>query len=300
MQLGGDTVTHVWGTTRAAPDTLTRSGPDRRHRRGPVTGHPDAQRADPARHELLLDLRPSLGLAPARVLRRLHADRLQRVSCRISGKGCAVGAAAQPVTQPSGEGSPLPIVLSANWPRHTRARAPQTIDALESLPEIGADAPIGYSGMTPASPIDIPLAVADPRIRAAIFGGVSCARRCGRPRGGSPSLSSSCCPGPTPRSSVSGPARSPRSAALRGRPRTPARHWRHRRPPGLWSRGRDRPTGVGIREVLRVPGPRPQPTATAATAARRLDHSETRRPAGPRGDTGRRWLAPPPRARPAR
>ena len=48
----------------------------------------------------------------------------------------------------------------------------RTIDALQSLPEIGVDAPIGYSGMTTASAIGIPLAVADPRIRAAVFGGV--------------------------------------------------------------------------------------------------------------------------------
>ena len=47
-----------------------------------------------------------------------------------------------------------------------------TIDALQSLPEIGAEAPIGYSGMTIASAIGIPLAAAEPRIRAAIFGGV--------------------------------------------------------------------------------------------------------------------------------
>lgn len=48
----------------------------------------------------------------------------------------------------------------------------RTIDALQSLPEIGSDAPIGYSGMTLASAIGIPLAAAEPRIRAAIFGGV--------------------------------------------------------------------------------------------------------------------------------
>jgi len=48
----------------------------------------------------------------------------------------------------------------------------RTIDALQSLPEIGTAAPIGYSGMTTASAIGIPLAVAEPRIRAAIFGGV--------------------------------------------------------------------------------------------------------------------------------
>jgi hypothetical protein len=47
-----------------------------------------------------------------------------------------------------------------------------TIDALQALPEIGADAPIGYSGMTLASAIGIPLVAADSRITAAIFGGV--------------------------------------------------------------------------------------------------------------------------------
>ena len=47
-----------------------------------------------------------------------------------------------------------------------------TIDALQALPEIGADAPIGYSGMTLASATGISLTVSDRRIRAAIFGGV--------------------------------------------------------------------------------------------------------------------------------
>ena len=47
-----------------------------------------------------------------------------------------------------------------------------TMDALQSLPEIGPDAPIGYSGMTLASAIGISLALADTRVRAAIFGGV--------------------------------------------------------------------------------------------------------------------------------
>ena len=47
-----------------------------------------------------------------------------------------------------------------------------TIDALRALPEIGVDAPIGYSGMTLASAIGIPLAAAERRISAAIFGGV--------------------------------------------------------------------------------------------------------------------------------
>jgi hypothetical protein len=47
------------------------------------------------------------------------------------------------------------------------------IDALLALPEIGAHTPIGYRGMTLASAIGIPLAAVEPRITAAIFGGVS-------------------------------------------------------------------------------------------------------------------------------
>ena len=47
-----------------------------------------------------------------------------------------------------------------------------TIDALQELPEIGREAPIGYQGMTLATAIGISLAAVDERIRAAIFGGV--------------------------------------------------------------------------------------------------------------------------------
>ncbi|WP_216899476.1 alpha/beta hydrolase family protein [Nocardia alni] len=47
-----------------------------------------------------------------------------------------------------------------------------TIDALQMLPEIGAEAPIGYSGMTLASTIGIPLVSVESRITAAVFGGV--------------------------------------------------------------------------------------------------------------------------------
>jgi dienelactone hydrolase len=47
-----------------------------------------------------------------------------------------------------------------------------TLDALQKLPEIGAEAPIGYGGgITLGTAIGIPLTAADPRIRAAIFGG---------------------------------------------------------------------------------------------------------------------------------
>lgn len=73
------------------------------------------------------------------------------------------------------QGEPLaPVITPFNTSLAERAvpEWQKTIDALQSLPEIGDAAPIGYSGMTLASAIGIPLAVADPRIRAAIFGGV--------------------------------------------------------------------------------------------------------------------------------
>jgi pimeloyl-ACP methyl ester carboxylesterase len=72
-------------------------------------------------------------------------------------------------------GEPLaPIIAPFNGSLVERA-VPEwqmTIDALQSLPEIGTDAPIGYSGMTLASAIGISLAAVDLRVRAAIFGGV--------------------------------------------------------------------------------------------------------------------------------
>jgi dienelactone hydrolase len=48
----------------------------------------------------------------------------------------------------------------------------QTLDALQELPEIGAEAPIGYGGgVSLGTAIGVPLAAAEPRISAAIFGG---------------------------------------------------------------------------------------------------------------------------------
>ncbi|MFB4308284.1 alpha/beta hydrolase [Actinomadura sp. GTD37] len=47
-----------------------------------------------------------------------------------------------------------------------------TLDALQRLPEIGAEAPIGYGGgITLGTGIGIPLTASDPRIAAAVFGG---------------------------------------------------------------------------------------------------------------------------------
>jgi plasmid stabilization system protein ParE len=47
-----------------------------------------------------------------------------------------------------------------------------TIDALQALPEIGTDAPIGYGGMTLGTAIGLMLTAVEPRITAATFGGV--------------------------------------------------------------------------------------------------------------------------------
>jgi pimeloyl-ACP methyl ester carboxylesterase len=47
-----------------------------------------------------------------------------------------------------------------------------TLDALQELPEIGPGAPVGYGGgISMGTAIGIPLAAAEPRIRAAVFGG---------------------------------------------------------------------------------------------------------------------------------
>lgn len=47
-----------------------------------------------------------------------------------------------------------------------------TLDALQTLPEIGPDVPVGYGGgISLGTAIGVPLTAADPRITAAIFGG---------------------------------------------------------------------------------------------------------------------------------
>ena len=47
-----------------------------------------------------------------------------------------------------------------------------TLDALQKLPEVGDEAPIGYGGgITLGTGIGIPLTAVEPRITAAIFGG---------------------------------------------------------------------------------------------------------------------------------
>ncbi|EPD63126.1 alpha/beta hydrolase [Streptomyces sp. HGB0020] len=65
-----------------------------------------------------------------------------------------------------------PVVVRYN--AHLAERAvPEwraTLDALQQLPEIGADGPVGYYGLNMATAIGVPLAASDARITAAVFG----------------------------------------------------------------------------------------------------------------------------------
>ncbi len=70
-------------------------------------------------------------------------------------------------------GKPVgPIVVRYN--AHLAERAvPEwqaALDALRALPEIGAGGPVGYFGLNMGTAIGVPLAAAEPRITAAVFG----------------------------------------------------------------------------------------------------------------------------------
>ncbi|WP_406346037.1 alpha/beta hydrolase [Streptomyces sp. NBC_00648] len=70
-------------------------------------------------------------------------------------------------------GEPVgPIVVRYN--AHLAERAvPEwqaTLDALQELPEIGAEGPVGYYGLTMGTAIGVPLTAVEPRITAAVFG----------------------------------------------------------------------------------------------------------------------------------
>jgi pimeloyl-ACP methyl ester carboxylesterase len=69
--------------------------------------------------------------------------------------------------EPSG-----PIVVRYNADVAERA-VPEwraTLDALQALPEIGADGPVGYYGLNMGTAIGVPLTAVEPRITAAVFG----------------------------------------------------------------------------------------------------------------------------------
>jgi len=70
-------------------------------------------------------------------------------------------------------GEPVgPIVVRYNAGLAERA-VPEwqmTLDALQELPEIGVQGPIGYWGLALGTAIGVPLTAVEPRIRAAVFG----------------------------------------------------------------------------------------------------------------------------------
>lgn len=77
------------------------------------------------------------------------------------------------MTETMAAGRPVgPIVRRYN--AHLAERAvPEwrtTLDALQDLPDIGADGPVGYFGLNMGTAIGVPLAAADARISAAVFG----------------------------------------------------------------------------------------------------------------------------------
>ncbi|MFF1445595.1 alpha/beta hydrolase [Streptomyces sp. NPDC058295] len=74
---------------------------------------------------------------------------------------------AQAAAEPEG-----PIVVRYNA-RLAELAVPEwqaTLDALQQLPEIGADGPVGYFGIGLGTAIGVPLVAVEPRITAAVFG----------------------------------------------------------------------------------------------------------------------------------
>jgi pimeloyl-ACP methyl ester carboxylesterase len=71
------------------------------------------------------------------------------------------------------EGEPVgPIVVRYNGDIAQRA-VPEwqaSLDALQQLPEIGDDEPVGYYGINMGTAIGVPLTAVEPRISAAVFG----------------------------------------------------------------------------------------------------------------------------------
>ncbi|WP_330254562.1 alpha/beta hydrolase [Nocardia sp. NBC_00565] len=75
--------------------------------------------------------------------------------------------------QAQAAGEPLgPVVVEIHIDLAARA-VPEwqaTLDALQKLPQIGAESPVGFWGIMQGTGIGVPLAAAEPRITAAVFG----------------------------------------------------------------------------------------------------------------------------------
>lgn len=80
------------------------------------------------------------------------------------GQAMAAGDTAQVASISAEYGAALAVRAVPEWQA--------TLDALQRLPEIGTEAPVGYGGgITLGTAIGIPLTAVEPRITAAIFGG---------------------------------------------------------------------------------------------------------------------------------
>ncbi|TQS27512.1 dienelactone hydrolase family protein [Microbispora sp. KK1-11] len=65
---------------------------------------------------------------------------------------------------------PIVVRYNAHLARQAVPEWRATLDALQELPEIRAEGPVGYFGLNMGTAIGVPLAAAEPRITAAVFG----------------------------------------------------------------------------------------------------------------------------------
>ncbi|MGW1028091.1 alpha/beta hydrolase family protein [Streptomyces sp. NPDC002577] len=74
---------------------------------------------------------------------------------------------AQAAGEPEG---PIVVPYNARLAEQAVPEWQATLDALQELPEIGADGPVGYVGIAMGTAIGVPLVAVEPRITAAVFG----------------------------------------------------------------------------------------------------------------------------------
>ncbi|MEV5540939.1 hypothetical protein AB0L13_29220 [Saccharopolyspora shandongensis] len=74
---------------------------------------------------------------------------------------------AQAAGEPEG---PIVVCYNAHLAELAVPEWQATLDALQELPEIGADGPVGYVGIGMGTAIGVPLVAVEPRITAAVFG----------------------------------------------------------------------------------------------------------------------------------
>lgn len=75
--------------------------------------------------------------------------------------------AARAAGRPEG---PIVVRYNAHLAEQAVPEHRAVLDALQRLPEIGADGPVGYFGLNMGTAIGVPLVAADPRFTAAVFG----------------------------------------------------------------------------------------------------------------------------------